>query len=104
MSPIVGMMRGTSRERYITVARQKALTAAMRPGPRRNVQSLTAISALPGGQERGGVGAGGPAKSWRRVKTDSTLRTPTKIIEASRIREATKPSAARSGPCRLATE
>ena len=37
MSPIVGMMRGTSRDRYMSEPSSRAFTAGMRVCPSRNV-------------------------------------------------------------------
>ena len=45
MRPRVGMLRGTSRDRYITVARHNALKAGMRPGPEQEGPVRAATSA-----------------------------------------------------------
>src|SRR5579862_1469892 len=90
--PIVGMTRGTSRVRYITVPINRALMAGITPGPNRNVQSWTATSERPVATIEAGSVPETPAL-WR-VTRDRTLRTPTMIIAASMTRDVTKPRAA----------
>ena len=47
ISPIIGMKRGTRRDRYSRVPKRTALTHAMKPGPSRKVQSRPVTSAWP---------------------------------------------------------
>jgi len=47
MSPAIGIIRGTSRDRYIRVPSSRALRAGIRLGPIANVQLRTATSARP---------------------------------------------------------
>src|SRR5579859_7773026 len=87
--PIVGMIRGMSPVRYITVPMHRALMAGMIPGPNRNVQSCRATSARP--VVTIDVASAPDAPALWRVTRDRTLRTPTMIIAASMTLDVTKP-------------
>ena len=58
ISPIVGMKRGTRRDRYSRVPKRTALTQAMKPGPSRKVQSRLGHECVAGRGQRGRVGGG----------------------------------------------
>src|SRR4051794_13499816 len=89
--PPVGIHRGTSRDWYMIVAKQRALTAAMIPGPIRKLQFLTAMREL--AEVVSAAVSVAPAKSCRSVYTARTARTPAKSMAASSVRLATKPTA-----------
>jgi hypothetical protein len=102
MRPRAGMARGTSRERYSTVANNRALNPGIRPGPMMNVQSRTPTRPWPTATSApASVPAAGPA--CRIETTASRLTMPTTMVAASNIRVVTKPSA-RPSWWRLITE
>src|SRR5207245_10268563 len=85
MSPSIGRMRGTSRDRYISVPSSRALIAGASPGPRANVQLRTATSDRPAVTR---VAASAPEASLcRRLTTERMLTTPMTMTAASNIRD-----------------
>ena len=86
---MTAMARGTSPDRYISVASSSVFTPMARPGPIRNVQSCTATSARLTVTSAPASAPGLPARSWRSVTTDSRLMNPVMISMASTVRPAT---------------
>ena len=91
MSPTAGIIRGTSRDRYIRVPNSKAFSAGMRLGPIVNVQLQTATSACP--TATSAAGSVPTPTVCRRVTTARRRTTPMTTVVASTMRVATKPSA-----------
>ena len=101
ISPIVGMKRGTRRDRYSRVPKRTALTHAMKPGPNRKVQSRPVTSAWPV-VVSADASAAEPARSCRRATTVSRATTPIMMTAASTMRDMTNPRA-RDSLTRLTT-
>ncbi len=102
MRPIVGMMRGTSRDRYISVPSSRALSAGHEAGAEQERPVADRDEGLPVVTSAAASAPAVPARSWRRVTTASRLTTPIMMTAASNTREVTKPSA-RASCCRLTT-
>ena len=71
MSPSIGMIRGTSRDRYIKEPSSRALMAGMRALPEQERPVVDRDVRRAGGDERGRIRSGGPA--CRRVTSESRL-------------------------------
>ena len=102
MSPIVGMKRGTSLDRYMRVPSSTAFRAGMRVCPTCMVHVYVATCDAPVATSAAASAPVAVPRSCRNVTSDSRLTTPVKIMAASRPRVATKPSAMPSF-CRLTT-
>ena len=91
MSPTAGIIRGTSRDRYISVPSIRAFRAGIILGPSVNVRLRTATRAFPIVTR---VVALAPiALGCCRLTTASIHTTPITIVAASKRRVPTKPSA-----------
>src|SRR6266516_3507593 len=94
--PIRERPRGTRRDWYSRIPSNRSHMAGMKLGPRRKMRSYRTTSAWPV------TNPAAPTPACRKVTIDKRNATPTKMVPDSRIRAATRPSAAASF-CLLST-